>query len=109
MITLTKYVRKPLYVDAVQVTEENFADVAEWCSGEVKNSESENPHHRFIAVKVTNPMNPRQSQAKQGDWILYTKKGYKVYTPRAFHSSFDAAPAEEQLSDQETLEGLEVA
>ena len=30
----TKYVRKPLYVDAVQITEENFDDAVRWCFGE---------------------------------------------------------------------------
>ena len=34
-------------------------------------------------------MNPRQAQAHVNDWVLYTERGYKVYTPRAFENSFD--------------------
>jgi hypothetical protein len=90
----TKYVRKPLYVDAVQVTEENFADVARWCFGKIHNiDESEatavEPSKQFIEVQVNNPKTIRQRRAFLGDWILYTEKGYKVYTTKAFTANFD--------------------
>lgn len=86
-ITPVKYVRKPLFVDAVQVTPENFNEVAGWCQGEV--IVEEKPLRQYIQVRVTNPMNPRQAQAHVNDWVLYTERGYKVYTPRAFENSFD--------------------
>ncbi len=87
-----KYVRKPLYVDAVQVTEENFADIARWCFGEISNiddsprdptSEIE-PTKQYIYVRVHNPKNPRQTKAFVGDWILYTERGYKFTRQRLF-------------------------
>ena len=88
-LATTKYVRKPLYVEAVQVTPENFSQIAEWCGGEVvEESPTKNGRGNYIKVRVTNPMNARQSQAFVGDWILYTPRGYKVYTPKAFHNSF---------------------
>lgn len=87
MIEPTTYIRKPLYVKAVQVTTENFSELALWCQGEVFNHA--NPHERYIQVRVTNPMNPRQAQARVGDWILTSDRGYKIYTPKAFVNNFD--------------------
>jgi hypothetical protein len=92
------YVRKPLYVEAVQVTIENFLDVARWCFGEIKNkdetpvdfSQGPEPKNQYIQVRVANPKNAKQSKAYVGDWILFTKhgQGFKVYTPKAFYASF---------------------
>jgi hypothetical protein len=92
-----KYVRKPLYVDAVQVTEQNFIDIARWCFGEIGNidetpvdmSSEVEPTKQYIHVRVHNPKNPRQTKAFVGDWILYTERGYKVYTTKAFQANFD--------------------
>ena len=87
-----KYVRKPLFVDAVQVTEDNFADIARWCFGEICNidetptteAQGIEPAKQYIHVRVHNPKNQRQTKAFVGDWILYTERGYKVYTTKAF-------------------------
>lgn len=95
-VVATKYVRKPLYVDAVQVTEENFEAVAKWCMGDItRNDGAENPtyqgepkaHH--IRIRVHNPQSQRQTKAFVGDWILYTDRGYKIYTEKAFKDNFD--------------------
>ena len=92
-----KYVRKALYVEAVQVTEDNFMDIARWCFGEIGNvdespvdmeAEAE-PTKQYIHVRVHNPKNSRQTKAFLGDWILYTERGYKVYTTKAFQANFD--------------------
>lgn len=91
MLLTTKYVRKPLFVDAVRVTGRNWREVATWCNGEmVEPADGTAP---FIQVEVTNPLNVRQSQARIGDWILSTDRGYKVYTPKAFDNSFDPVPS----------------
>ena len=98
-----KYVRKPLYVDAVQVTEENFVDIARWCFGEIVNIDESpvdktadaDPSKQYIHVRVHNPKNPRQTKAYVGDWILYTERGYKVYTTKAFQANFDRVDDEE--------------
>lgn len=92
-----KYVRKPLFVDAVQVTEENFSEIARWCFGEIHNIDEStidpsadlDPSKQYIHVRVHNPKNPRQTKAFVGDWILYTERGYKVYTTKAFQANFD--------------------
>ena len=97
-IVTQKYLRKPLIVDAVQVTAENFAAIAVWCQGTITNNDGSdagdtiNPGGQHIRVRVHNPKNPRQTKAFVGDWILYTDRGYKIYTQKAFNGSFDPAP-----------------
>lgn len=95
-IQTTKYVRKPLFVDVIQVTEENFAEVAQWCQGEIH----DDPSGRYIFVRVHSQRNPRQNKAYVGDWILYTERGYKVYTTKAFFASFELVePVQSESSD----------
>lgn len=97
-VETTKYVRKPLYVDAVQVTAENFTEILEWCQGALGSTESMvdpdnepafDPHKQYIRIRVHNPQTPRQTKAFVGDWILYTEKGYKIYTEKAFTENFN--------------------
>lgn len=92
-VTTTQYIRKPLYVDAVRITSGNFDEIATWCQGEVQQDEvpGKGTGKKFIRVRVHNPKNPRQTKAFVGDWLLYTERGYKVYTNKAFHASFDEA------------------
>ena len=80
-----KFARKPFYVDAVRVSEENIERVAQWCNGELLTDE-EGPH---IKVKVHRPLTDRQTKAYIGDWILFAGTGFKVYTPKAFDKSFE--------------------
>ena len=101
MIQTQKYVRKPLFVDVVQVTEENFDEVAAWCQGEIK-AQAESEPGRHIFVRVHSPRNPRQTKAYVGDWILYTERGYKVYTTKAFFASFDPVEPSEEATASPT-------
>ena len=81
------YVRKPIYTDAVEVTPENIELVALWIDGKVMSSEGEKVT-TWIEVPVRNPLNPRQTKAYVGDFVLKNKSGAKVYTPKAFLSSW---------------------
>jgi hypothetical protein len=81
----SKYARKPFTVDAVQVTDENIMEVAQWCSGEVVVDDS----GKHIKVRVARVLNERQTKAYVGDWVLYAGTGYKVYTAKAFTKSFE--------------------
>jgi hypothetical protein len=47
------------------------------------------PAKQYIHVRVHNPKNPRQTKAFVGDWILYTERGYKVFTAKAFQANFN--------------------
>ena len=111
MVTTQKYIRKPLYVDAVQVTADNLYEIAQWCQGTVKDYNDNTLHdsdagnvakERYIAVRVHNPKNARQTKAFVDDWILYTERGYKVYMGKAFKSSFEpVVPAPTQRMGQQ--------
>lgn len=102
-IKTQKFVRKPLFVDAVRVTANNMDEVAAWCEGEVLwEEDGRGAGKKYVKVRVHQPMNTRQSKAFVGDWILYTDKGYKIYINRAFRSSFDE-------SKEATKEELEAA
>lgn len=89
-VTTERFIRKPLYVDAVRVKADNFEAVAAWCEGEIhKETEGPRTGKSYIRVRVQYPKSPRQSKAFIGDWVLYTETGYKVYTNPAFRKSFD--------------------
>src|SRR4051794_36133110 len=90
-INTTQYIRKPLYVAAVRLTARNFDAISQWCQGEIQQEEQPDKGviKKYIKVRVHNPKNARQTKAFIGDWLLYTERGYKVYTNKAFHDSFD--------------------
>lgn len=89
-----QYARKSFDVDAVQVTEENINDVAEWCQGSVRTEKGrkDGETRQYVKVRVLRPLNPRQTKAFVGDWVLYAGTGYKVYTDNAFNESFEKVP-----------------
>lgn len=102
-VATKKFIRKPLFVEAVQVTDENFDSIAKWCHGDICADGADHvkpPGTKYIRIHVLNPMNPRQTRAYVGDWILYTDKGFKIYTDNAFTSSFDEAPTSEAGSEE---------
>ncbi len=105
MLDTTKYVRKPFYVDAVQITTENIDEIAQWCEGEVQ---SDKDGTKYVKVRVLRPLNDRQTKAYVGDWVLYAGTGFKVYTTKAFGNSFEKvtgvqADAEVQASKPKSL------
>jgi hypothetical protein len=94
-IETEKYIRKPLYVDAIRVTEENFDELVSWCHGTMEVEGQK----KYIRVRVNTPKIPRQTKAFVGDWLLWTERsGFKVYTHRAFKLAFD--PVEESASEE---------
>ncbi len=97
-LKIEHYTRKPFPVEAVQVTEENLNEVAEWCGGDIHAStktlrndageETSKIKLPFIKVDVHRPLNDRQTKAFVGDWVLKSESGFKVYTLKAFDNSF---------------------
>lgn len=95
MIQAEKYARKPFIVDAVQVTADNLAEVAHWVQGDVRTERDENNQPaQYVHVRVHRALNERQTKAFVGDWVLYAGTGYKVYTEKAFKSTFEPATGE---------------
>lgn len=91
-----RFQRKPFYVEAIQVTEENMAEVAEWCGGPIKHTRpksSENVEPApYIQVPVISPKSVRQTRGYVGDWVLKAGEGFKVYADKSFKQSFVTAP-----------------
>lgn len=96
-IVAKKFIRKSFPVDAIQVTPENMEAVAKWCAGTImKNGDKEGHLSRdYIQVRVAYPLNPRQTEAYLGDWVLKSGKSFKVYTNSAFEKSFQAQDKQE--------------
>jgi len=93
-IQTTQFVRKPFYVDAVQVTSENMEEVARWCNADIREDEK----GRYIKVRVFKPANEKQTRAYVGYWVLYAGTGYKVYNNNAFEICFE--PVTDQKTEQ---------
>lgn len=101
---IKKLSRKPFSVDAVQVTDANMEEVAEWCNGEIRSNED----GRYIKVKVRYPLNDRQTQAFASDWVLVSRRGYKVYTDSAIGHSFEDFEEATARSNARTVDNLRV-
>lgn len=101
-LEIVQHDRKPMRVDAVQVTSANIGQVAKWCGGYVATTiQPDGSNAKFVKVHVLRPGNVRQTMAHVDDWILRhvekagetTYTTYKVYTTNAFKASFNPAPA----------------
>lgn len=127
-VVTTKYVRNPLYVDAVQVSNTNFLDVANWAQALVGVQGAEpgteirpatgveiDPATHYIRIRVHSPKSQRQTQAFVGDWILYTDRGYKIYNDKAFRANFSKVdidgdipiPGEQTVQQEQTIQNIE--
>jgi hypothetical protein len=86
------YMRRPFYVDAVQVTSKNMPEVCRWANGRIRVTKQE-PTVRYIYVHVRAPMTKKQTQAFVGDWVLRQVSAdgvvsFKIYGDDAFAKSF---------------------
>ena len=95
------YERKAFAVEAVQVTEGNMADVAEWCGGSIEESPEKykrDGRDHYVKVPISVPptmqFQERHGMALIDDWVVFGQfgarggEGWKVYQPRAFEVSF---------------------
>lgn len=89
--------RKPFQVEAIQVTEENLTQVAEWCQGTLETEGDLPGMKQLIRVKVKHPLNARQTKAYVGDWVLKAGEGFKVYNQVAFDKSFEPTTAQSRV------------
>lgn len=81
-----KYVRNPIVVEGVQVTQENLYEVAAWCQGDIIS----NGDDKHIRLRLERVQSERQTKAFIGDWVLSAPTGFKIYTNKAFEKSFSA-------------------
>lgn len=106
-ININTFVRKPFYVQAVEVTAANMAEVAEWCGGEILSEKQGRRSVLYIKVPVVRPMSEKQTKAFAKDLVLKTNTGFKVYTPTSFEACFDPAGKEAAQSEELPFEERE--
>lgn len=101
-IAVEVWQRKPFFVEAVQVTENNIEAITEWCKGRLMpiKDEGDNSNVRFIKVNVKNPMTARQTKAFPGDWVLRSGDSFKVYKHDSFLKVFDKTELSEIPADE---------
>jgi hypothetical protein len=90
-LNIQDYERKPFPVKAVQVTEENMAEVKEWCKGTLVNFNGNQGRGSYIAVPAYRALNERQTQAHVTDYVVFTNNQFKVYTEQSFNKTFARA------------------
>lgn len=93
-----RYTRKPLHVQAIQVTSENMGDVAKWCNGQLtkqvlptfsKEAEGrEAQPQECIKVPVVRPLNHRLGYAFVGDYVVKSSSNFRVYLEKIFNNTF---------------------
>lgn len=97
---IEKYNRRVFQVEAVQVTEENIEEVAQWCRGEVKSTDE--PITRFIEGDVAMPLNERQKKAFVGDWVVRRNNTFKFFQDRGFKKTFEYLLTETEKIEPDT-------
>jgi hypothetical protein len=95
-IQIVAMIRKPFYVNAVLVTEENIENVATWCNGTIVLIERNRSKNLIKCVQIEDRRAQAdwQRQARVGDWVVSAGKGFKVYTNKALRASFDVIGVE---------------
>lgn len=84
-LQIEDWTRRIFDVEVVKVTEQNLELAAGWCGGQVLTHED---GRKYVQVPVWRPINKKQTMAFVGDRVLKASTGFKVYTEKAFLSSF---------------------
>lgn len=88
--------RKPFFITAYEVTEENMEILAQWCQGVVVREEGKPP---FVRVPVERATSSRQTKAFVGTNITVSmrrgEKSFKVYQKEWLDADFDELPEDE--------------
>lgn len=111
MVVVGTYERKTFRVQAIRVTHENAAELAEWCGGELKDADLPAVNSACIIVPAARR---NTHKARVGDWItsLGVGNNFRVYQNKVFLEAFKELQtgmdkyAEVQALVKETLEDL---
>lgn len=79
----TTFVRKPFTVEAVQVTPENIAEIAEFV-GELATREEDGT----VYIKVNKKKIPNVFQVFVGYWVTKMGSNIRCYSPKVFAQQF---------------------
>src|SRR5688500_5754916 len=90
-----KFLRRPFEVNAVQVTPQNAAEIAEWCGGTV--GEADYKLAGFVCkmgtvlVPGNGPNKGRNIEARIGSYVLELDGKFRVLRKQQFHEMFSPA------------------
>jgi hypothetical protein len=86
----SRFIRTTFFAEAVQVTNENFLAVADWCGGEIRREEKS--QRKYIQVPNRQPQSDRQKMSYVGDWVVHSETGFRSYKTSSFKKTFNPAP-----------------
>lgn len=104
------FMRRPFFVQVVQVTEKNMRDVARWANGQIRTT-NQTPKLKYVYIHVRVPLTKKQTQAFVGDWVLRSQSddgvvSFKIYSDKAFHKAFvEASQAQKSFTDYSFEQG----
>ena len=100
MTEFTMFTRKPFAVEAVQITEENIAELAPLV-GELQNKDGE------LFIRLDKRIVPNIHRAYVGWWITQMEDNLRCYSAKIFEDQFEAA-SDAAKYDKFVTEGFEL-
>ena len=88
---MDKFVRKPFTVKAVEITEDNIAEIAKKV-GELRYKEDDTPYIHVNYKKV-----PNVPRVFPGFWLTEMGGNLRCYSPRAFEEQF--VPSDDNIQE----------
>ncbi|MGL5246796.1 MAG: hypothetical protein ACRC8U_01220 [Brooklawnia sp.] len=87
----TKHFRRKVFdVQAVKVTEKNRDKVAKWSNGALLEvTDTRGNRRKAIKIDVWNPRVLRHSYAYEGNWVVKSAQGFKIFTHTTFLKNFE--------------------
>lgn len=106
---LTEFIRKSFTVEAVEVTFENYEQVAEWCKGTVdlQSTKMMGTETKLPVIKLagTGELRGKEVTATLGCYVVKFKESFRVYKSTSFFTAFE----EKQVALAEALETVSAA
>lgn len=89
---IEEFIRRPFDVNAVQVTPQNAAEVAEWCGGKVAKSTYKlagfDTQLDCVKVPGNGPNKGKMVEARIGSYVVEHEGNFRVFRKQQFHDTF---------------------
>lgn len=83
------FVRRPFQVQAVEITDENMAEIAEMIGGKIKDFESESGETGGRYIQLNRQIIPNVGKALIGWWVTVLGDNFRCYAPKVFADQFN--------------------
>jgi len=78
------FVRKPFQVEAVEITPENMAEIAEMIGGRIKTEDDSGVDY----IQLNRQIIPNVGKAYVGWWVTRLGENFRCYAPKVFFEQF---------------------